>query len=109
MTTPYAVLLNNDAVPEPDWLRNLLAPFYAPGGERLGATTGKVVFLRRVPALQLVDRRVRSRPARPPRARCPHAAVEVDGDERLGKVLWEQLAYGPEGPARPLFLDPAGG
>jgi GT2 family glycosyltransferase len=29
--TPYAVLLNNDAVPEPDWLRNLLAPFEEDG------------------------------------------------------------------------------
>jgi GT2 family glycosyltransferase len=34
VTTPYAVLLNNDATPEPDWLERLLAPFDAPGAER---------------------------------------------------------------------------
>ena len=50
--TQYAVLLNNDAVPEPTWLRSLLAPFEAPGGERLGAVTGKVVFLPRFVRLE---------------------------------------------------------
>jgi GT2 family glycosyltransferase len=44
VTTPYAVLLNNDATPEPDWLERLLAPFDAPGAERLAAVTSKVVF-----------------------------------------------------------------
>jgi hypothetical protein len=45
--TPYAVLLNNDAAPEPDWLERLLAPFLTSKAEadRLGAVTGKVVFL----------------------------------------------------------------
>ena len=42
--TPFAVLLNNDAVPEPDWLDRLLTPFTAPGGERLAAVTPKVLF-----------------------------------------------------------------
>ena len=51
--TPYAVLLNNDAVPEPDWLRRVLAPFDEPGSERLGAVTGKVVFAPRFLTLRL--------------------------------------------------------
>jgi len=44
VTTPYAVLLNNDAVPEPGFLSALLAAADAPGGERVGAITGKVVL-----------------------------------------------------------------
>ena len=45
--TPFAVLLNNDAVPEPDWLRRLLAAFEARGTDRVGVITGKVVFMPR--------------------------------------------------------------
>jgi GT2 family glycosyltransferase len=44
VTSPFAVLLNNDAVPQPGWLRALLAPFAAPGGEVLGATGSKSLF-----------------------------------------------------------------
>jgi glycosyltransferase involved in cell wall biosynthesis len=45
--TPFVALCNSDARPAPDWLRTLLAPFEAPGGERLGATTSKILFLPR--------------------------------------------------------------
>lgn len=41
VASPFAVLLNNDAVPRPGWLRALLSPFAAPGGEELGATGSK--------------------------------------------------------------------
>ncbi|HEY2167272.1 MAG TPA: glycosyltransferase, partial [Jatrophihabitantaceae bacterium] len=41
LETDVAVLLNNDAVPEPSWLRELLSAFDAPGAERVGAVTGK--------------------------------------------------------------------
>lgn len=44
VVTPFSVLLNNDAVPEPDWLDRLLLPFTASGGERLAAVTAKVLF-----------------------------------------------------------------
>ena len=40
VSTPYAVLLNNDAVPEPGWLRNLLDPFRQPGSHNVGIATG---------------------------------------------------------------------
>jgi GT2 family glycosyltransferase len=44
VVTPYAVLLNNDSIPQPGWLRALLAPFDAPDGDELGATGSKLLF-----------------------------------------------------------------
>jgi len=95
--TPFVALLNTDAVPEPDWLRNLLAPFHGPGGDRIGAVTGKVVFLPRF---------LRLRWRTPGFSPGPHDArelgariyrVEVDGTDVTENVLWERLTYGPEG------------
>jgi GT2 family glycosyltransferase len=40
VTTPYAVVLNNDARPEPDWLEQLLAGF----GPGIAAVTSKVLL-----------------------------------------------------------------
>jgi GT2 family glycosyltransferase len=110
VTTPYAVLLNNDAVPEPSWLVNLLAPFSAPGGERLGVTTGKVVFLPRFLRLQLETEGFVPGPHDSRDLGVRIASVEVDGAERLGEVLWEQLTYGAEGPpdGRYFWTRPAG-
>jgi N-acetylglucosaminyl-diphospho-decaprenol L-rhamnosyltransferase len=51
--TPHAVLLNNDAVPEPGFLAALLDAVEAPGAERVAAVTGKVLLaprFRRLPA-----------------------------------------------------------
>ncbi|TMQ70262.1 MAG: glycosyltransferase [Candidatus Eisenbacteria bacterium] len=45
VATPFAVLLNNDAVPEPGWLRALLEPFDQPGGSELAASGSKILFL----------------------------------------------------------------
>jgi GT2 family glycosyltransferase len=45
--TPYAVLLNNDAVPEPGFLSALLRGMEAPGAAQVGALTGKVLLLPR--------------------------------------------------------------
>lgn len=96
VTTPFAVLLNNDATPEPDWLERLLAPFDEPGAERLAAVSGKVVFLPRFLRLQL------STPAFSPG---PHdsrvlgvklAAVHVDGVDVTSHLLSERLTYGRE-------------
>ncbi|WP_322760808.1 glycosyltransferase family 2 protein [Frankia sp. Cr2] len=113
VTTPYAVLLNNDAVPEPDWLANLLAPFAADrsGGEqpsavtgrpsaiteKLGAVTGKVVFLPRFLRLRL------STTTFTPGAHDSRAlgvrisSVTVNDREILHEVLWEKLTFGAEG------------
>jgi len=49
--TPYAVLINNDAVAEPGFLAALLAAAEQPGAQRVGALTAKVLFAPRfVPA-----------------------------------------------------------
>ncbi|HEY6749223.1 MAG TPA: glycosyltransferase family 2 protein [Mycobacteriales bacterium] len=95
--TPYAVLLNNDAVPEPDWLRRVLAPFGAPGAERLGAVTGKVVFAPRFLSLRLETEGFRPGQRDPRELGVRVLAVEVDGRDVTEKVLWEDLSYGPEG------------
>jgi GT2 family glycosyltransferase len=42
--TPYAVLLNNDATPEPGFLTELLHAVTAEGAERVGALTAKVLL-----------------------------------------------------------------
>jgi GT2 family glycosyltransferase len=44
VTTPYAVLLNNDAVPQPGFLSALLRAAEAPGAERVAAVTAKVLL-----------------------------------------------------------------
>ncbi len=95
--TPYAVLLNNDAVPEPDWLRRLLAPFDGPAGEQLGAVTGKVVFAPRFLPLRLATEGFSPGPQDPRELGVRLLGVEVDGRDVTEKVLWEQLSYGPEG------------
>jgi N-acetylglucosaminyl-diphospho-decaprenol L-rhamnosyltransferase len=42
--SPYAVLLNNDAVPEPAFLSTLLRAVESPGGEQVAAVTAKVLL-----------------------------------------------------------------
>ncbi|MCL6538872.1 MAG: glycosyltransferase family 2 protein [Acidothermus sp.] len=44
VSSPFVVLLNQDAVVGPGWLSALLAPFFRPDADRLAATTSKVVF-----------------------------------------------------------------
>jgi GT2 family glycosyltransferase len=108
--TPYAVLLNNDAAPEPTWLANLLAPFSAPGNERLGVVTGKVVFFPRFLRLQLETAGFVPGPQDSRQLGVRVTSVQVDGAEQLGDVLWERLTYGAEGPpdGRYFWTRPAG-
>jgi N-acetylglucosaminyl-diphospho-decaprenol L-rhamnosyltransferase len=42
--SPYAVMLNNDAVPEPAFLSSLLRAVETPGAERVAAVTAKVLL-----------------------------------------------------------------
>jgi GT2 family glycosyltransferase len=52
VSTPYSVMLNNDAVPEPGFLSALLRAIEAPGADRVAAVTGKVLLrprFRRLP------------------------------------------------------------
>jgi GT2 family glycosyltransferase len=110
VTTPYAVLLNNDATPEPDWLERLLAPFDAPGAERLAAVTSKVVFAPRFLPLRLDAPGFVPGGADQRELGVRVAQVHVDGEDVTAQVLWERLAYGPEGTGagRSWWLRPSG-
>ena len=110
VATPFVALINNDARPEPDWLRRLLEPFSEPGAEQLGAVSAKIVFLPRFLAVELATpgfvpgtldtRELGVRVYR----------VEVDGEDVTERVLWDRVAYGPEGegPGRFRWTRPAG-
>ncbi len=106
VTTPFAVLLNNDAVPEPDWLEQPAGPDRVRrGSDGIGATTGKVVFAAALRPAAAVDCRLRARPARQPRARRADRLCRgqlpgptASRDQLLDEVLWERLTYGAEGP-----------
>ena len=97
--TPFVVLLNNDAHPEAYWLRHLVAPMLAPGGERLGATTSKLLFEPRFLEIQLDTAAFRP-PAdsRELGALVSRVQLAVGGsvEDVTESVLWERGAYGPE-------------
>ena len=110
VATPFVALVNNDARPEPDWLRRLLEPFSEPGAERLGAVSAKIVFLPRFLAVELAT------PAFVPGTLDTRELgvrvhqVTVDGTDVTERVLWDRVAYQPEGegPARFRWTRPAG-
>jgi GT2 family glycosyltransferase len=103
VTTPLVALLNNDARPEPDWIRRLIAPFAEPDVERLGAVSGKIVFVPRFVEFDLTT------PAFHPGSMDGRELgvriyrIEVDGVDVTEHVLWENAAYGPEGSGRERF------
>lgn len=97
VTTPYAVLLNNDATPEPDWLERLLAPFDLPGADRVAAVTSKVVFAPKFLPLRLEVPGFTPGGADPRELGLRISSVHVDGQDVTGRVLWERLVYGAEG------------
>jgi GT2 family glycosyltransferase len=103
VATPFAVLLNNDAVPEPNWLEELLAPMLAPGSEGIGATTGRVLFTPHFLRLELDCEGFVPGPhdTRELGVRVHSVAVGPPGEAPsvvTPQVLWEQLTYGAEGP-----------
>ena len=108
VTTPYAVLLNNDARPEPTWLEHLLAALEA--DDRLAAVTSKVVFAPRFLPLQLATTGFSPGVHDPRELGLRIASMSVDGDDVTERVLWERLTYGPEGEgaARFRWTRPAG-
>ena len=97
VTTPYAVLLNNDATPEPDWLEQLLAPFEQPGAERLGAVTSKVVFQPRFLRLTLATTGFSPGSHDPRELGLQLYGVSVEDVDVTERVLMERLTWGPEG------------
>jgi GT2 family glycosyltransferase len=97
ITTPYAVLLNNDATPEPDWLEKLLAPLEEPGNERLAAVTSKVVFQPQEPRLRLQTTGFSPGPHDPRDLGLQLFRIRVGDEDVTERVLMERLTWGPEG------------
>jgi GT2 family glycosyltransferase len=92
VATPFAVLLNNDAIPEPDWLSTTLASFDDDG---IGAVTPKILFLPRFVAIDLETEGFFPGGADPRELGVRVYEVEVGGEPV--KPLWEKLTYGYEG------------
>jgi GT2 family glycosyltransferase len=110
VATPFVALINNDARPEPDWLRRLLEPFAEPGAERLGAVSAKLVFLPRFLAVELATPGFLPGTLDTRELGVRVYRVTVDGEEVTERVLWDRVAYGPEGegPGRFRWTRPAG-
>jgi GT2 family glycosyltransferase len=110
VTTPYAVLLNNDATPEPDWLEQLLAPFAQPGNERLAAVTSKVVFQPRFLQLTMETEGFSPGAHDPRELGLQLYRVSVEDEDVTERVLMEKLTWGPEGegPGRFRWTRPSG-
>lgn len=84
VTTPYAVLLNDDAVAEPGWLSALLAPFDDP---RVGAVAGKLLLRPKFVGVALRAAGTR---------RLGVDAVRRDGEDLTGAVPWDPVLAGPQ-------------
>ncbi len=107
VSAPFAVLLNNDATPEPEWLERLLAPFDAPGNERVGAVTAKILFQPRFVPLAFETEGFRPGPHDSRELGVRAYDVAVNGVGVTRKVLWERATYGDEGGFR--WTRPSGG
>ena len=110
VATPFVALINNDARPEPDWLRRLLEPFGEPGAERLGAVSAKLVFLPRFLAVELATPGFvpGTLDTRELGVRVYRVDGRRDGRHRAGAVGPGRLRAGGRR-AGPLPLDPPGG
>ena len=95
LSSRYAVLLNNDATPEPGWLANLLAPFHS-GDSRVAVVCGKVVFMPRFVRLAFATDGFRPGPHDGRDLGMRIHRVSADGADVTPKVLWESAAYGLE-------------
>jgi GT2 family glycosyltransferase len=103
VTTPLVALINNDARPEPDWVRRLVAPFAEPAADRLGAVTGKIVFVPRFVEFDLRTPAFQPGPLDGRELGVRIYRVEVDGVDVTEQVLWENAAYPPEGSGEERF------
>ncbi|HEY7049474.1 MAG TPA: glycosyltransferase family 2 protein [Jatrophihabitantaceae bacterium] len=97
ITTPVAVLLNNDAAPDPGWLATLLAALDAPDAHNVAIVTGKILFMPKFARVQLRTPGFRPGPQDTRDLGVRIYQVNADGSDVTDKVLWEQVAYGPEG------------
>jgi len=110
VATPFVALINNDARPAPDWLRRLLEPFSEPGAGRLAAVSAKIVFLPRFLAVELATPGFAPGTLDSRELGVRVYRVTVDGEDVTERVLWDRVAYGPEGegPGRFRWTRPAG-
>jgi GT2 family glycosyltransferase len=97
VTTPYAVLLNNDATPEPDWLENLLGPFQGPDAERVAVVTSKVVFQPTFLRLTLSTQGFVPGGGDPRELGIRLFGLSVEDVSVTDRVLMERLSWGVEG------------
>jgi GT2 family glycosyltransferase len=95
LQSEYAVLLNTDAAPDPAWLRTLVTTL--DNEPDLGAVGGKVVFQPRFARLTWRTEGFSPGPHDPRILGARVYRVDVEGRDVTDKVLWEAVAYGPEG------------
>ena len=105
-----SLLLNNDATPQPGWLKNLLAPFAA-GDPTLGMITGKIVFMPSFIAVRFATPGFRPGPhdARELGVRVYAVTVRSQAPRSAPRCCGSRPPTGRNGPAtRRLPLDPPG-
>jgi GT2 family glycosyltransferase len=109
-TTPFVALLNDDAYPAPDWARRLLEPFQREGAERLAAVSAKIVFLPRFLPVELATPGFNPGTLDTRELGVRVYRITVAGEDVTERVLWDRVAYGPEGegPGRFRWTRPAG-
>lgn len=95
--TKYSVLLNNDAIPEPTWLENLLKPLEADTTGELVATSSKIVFMPRFVQVEVKTEAFLPGGLDPRELGARIYQVWVDGKDVTNKVLFEKATFGPEG------------
>ena len=106
VATPFVALINNDARPEPDWLRRLLEPFSEPGAERLGAVSAKIVFLPRFLAVELATPGSCPAPSTPGSWGCGCTGSRSTAPTSPSGCCGTGSPTGRRGRAGPLPLDP---
>jgi GT2 family glycosyltransferase len=110
IATPFVALLNDDAYPATDWLRRMLEPMQRPEAERLAAVSAKIVFLPRFLPVELATPEFAPGTLDTRDLGVRVYRITVDGRDVTDQVLWDRVAYGPEGegPGRFRWTRPAG-
>jgi GT2 family glycosyltransferase len=97
VATPFVALLNDDAYPAADWARRLLEPFQQEGADRLAAVSAKIVFRPRFLPVELATPGFKPGTLDTRELGVRVHRVTVNGEDVTERVLWDRVAYGPEG------------